>query len=304
MGNKPLVSVIIPCYNHESYILDCLNSIYNCSYTNLELIVIDDGSKDSSYEIAANWISNNSERFKRTYLHKQSNFGICRTMNLLISFTQGEYIFAIASDDRVTKNGIVESYLALEKSSKDILITDISLIDENGLLVSNSAFNYFSRPVNQYNWSWLFYTDLIVNWNPPFQHYMIKKDYYIKYGTYNENLSFEDRDFILNAILNKKLTYCKCIAKEYRIRLSNRLTPGLNQNNLQAEFQAITKRYSNKFNGYLKILLIILSLANEKNIKIIGLINKIFAKTALNIIRYFVKIIYYVSNYNAKTNSK
>ena len=50
MNDQPLVSVVIPCYNHEQFVQDCIQSVIDQTYQNIELIIIDDGSKDNSVE--------------------------------------------------------------------------------------------------------------------------------------------------------------------------------------------------------------------------------------------------------------
>lgn len=99
MTNKPLISVIVPVYNTEKYIKDCLNSILTQTYTNLEVIVIDDGSKDKSEEIIQEYIAKDN----RVKYFKQENSGLSATRNKGMDIAQGEFISFIDSDDAINK---------------------------------------------------------------------------------------------------------------------------------------------------------------------------------------------------------
>jgi alpha-1,3-rhamnosyltransferase len=95
MENLPLVSVIIPCYNHEQYVEECILSVINQSYKNIQLVVIDDGSKDKSLEIIQRLSAEHGFMFKA-----QTNIGLSRTLNTAIkNYCIGKYISIVASDD-------------------------------------------------------------------------------------------------------------------------------------------------------------------------------------------------------------
>jgi glycosyltransferase involved in cell wall biosynthesis len=95
MNNTPLVSVIVPCFNHESYILSCIESIVNQTFKSFELIVIDDGSKDGSPEI----LKELQAKYNFT-LVLQENIGVSSTLNkALKEFAKGKYVSICASDD-------------------------------------------------------------------------------------------------------------------------------------------------------------------------------------------------------------
>lgn len=97
MFNKanPLVSIIVPSYNHEKYIVECIESIFNQTYKNFELIVIDDGSKDNSKKV----LENLKSKYEFTLVF-QNNKGISATLNRGIKeFSRGKYITFCASDD-------------------------------------------------------------------------------------------------------------------------------------------------------------------------------------------------------------
>ncbi|GAB2912859.1 glycosyltransferase family 2 protein [Paralcaligenes ginsengisoli] len=91
----PLVSVVIPCYNHAQFIEAAIKSVLAQTYENIQLIVIDDGSIDDSLQII-----NQIAREHSICVVEQTNQGICKTLNRAIKeFSHGEYIALLASDD-------------------------------------------------------------------------------------------------------------------------------------------------------------------------------------------------------------
>ena len=100
---EPLVSVLIPCYNCESYIIDCINSVIEQSYQNIEILVCDDGSTDDSY----NKVIKLAQTDKRIKVFKNEvNSGKVKTINRLILESKGHYISFLDSDDFVTQHKI------------------------------------------------------------------------------------------------------------------------------------------------------------------------------------------------------
>ncbi|MDU0356373.1 glycosyltransferase family A protein [Paraglaciecola aquimarina] len=96
---KDLITVIIPVYNHENYVQHTINSIIQQTYSNIELIVINDGSRDKSNEMIKDIADKCTERFTHfTHIDKK-NEGIIKTLNVGINMAQGKYLYIIASDD-------------------------------------------------------------------------------------------------------------------------------------------------------------------------------------------------------------
>lgn len=95
----PLVSVVIPCYNHQNYVEECISSIINQGYRNIELIIIDDGSSDDSVRIIQKLRPECQDRFIRFEFIARSNQGLCATLNQAIEWCEGKYFSAVASDD-------------------------------------------------------------------------------------------------------------------------------------------------------------------------------------------------------------
>lgn len=98
--NTPLISIVVPVYNVEEYLNKCLNSIVNQTYHNIEIILIDDGSKDNCGEICDEYASKDS---RIVVVHK-INEGIASARNMGIEIASGDYITFVDSDDWVDEN--------------------------------------------------------------------------------------------------------------------------------------------------------------------------------------------------------
>ena len=94
--NKSLVSVLLPVLNGEKYIQKAVFSILNQSYKELELLIIDDGSTDNSYQMCMK-ISDHDKRVK--VFKNQNNLGLTKSLNLLINESSGKYLARQDSDD-------------------------------------------------------------------------------------------------------------------------------------------------------------------------------------------------------------
>lgn len=111
--NNYLISIIVPMYNVESYLPECLDSILNQSYTNIEVILINDGSPDNSCKIALDY----SNRDQRIIVFDRTNEGVSSARNFGLSKVTGDYVIFVDSDD-VLLPDFVEYMLMLATSSK------------------------------------------------------------------------------------------------------------------------------------------------------------------------------------------
>ena len=102
--SQPLVSVVIPCYNHDKFVQDSIQSVIDQTYENIELIIIDDGSKDSSVKKIKEMVDVCKERFVRFEFRSRPNKGLSSTLNEALVWCEGEYFSAIASDDVMLAN--------------------------------------------------------------------------------------------------------------------------------------------------------------------------------------------------------
>lgn len=131
-SNQPLVSVVIPCYNHEQFVQDCIQSVIDQTYQNIELIIIDDGSKDGSVEKIKEMIPACQERFVRFEFRHRPNKGLSATLNEALEWCEGKYFSALASDDIVLKNKIDIQTKYMEENPKTTAVFgSANYIDEN-----------------------------------------------------------------------------------------------------------------------------------------------------------------------------
>ena len=114
MNKNPLISILIPMYNAEATISRCLSSICSQEPMIFEIIVIDDGSTDSGYDIAKSY----AEQYSFIYLYQQKNEGVSRTRQNLIHYANGKYIMFCDADDYFEPNAIKTVY-KLFQDTKD-----------------------------------------------------------------------------------------------------------------------------------------------------------------------------------------
>ncbi len=121
MDTDDLVSVIIPAYNHERYVADCIRSIIAQTYHNIELLVIDDGSTDKTFAKLQDLKQECEERFFRVVMKTRENLGRRATDNELIDLAQGKYLYLIASDDMAKPQAVERLYSFLSENPDYVL---------------------------------------------------------------------------------------------------------------------------------------------------------------------------------------
>lgn len=124
MNNHPQISVIVPVYNAEKYLKQCIDSILSQDFTDFELLLIDDGSKDSSGSICDKY----EQKDKRIKVFHKKNGGVSSARNLGIDKAQGEYITFIDSDDYINPY-----YIATLMScpTADLVVIGCKMLDKN-----------------------------------------------------------------------------------------------------------------------------------------------------------------------------
>lgn len=118
MNNDTRVSIIVPVYNVEKYLVRCIESLINQTFKNIEIILINDGSTDNSLNI----INEYKKKDRRIKLIDNKNNGVSCSRNIGIKQSKGNYIMFVDSDDWIDKNTIEDMYNLLEKNGCDLVM--------------------------------------------------------------------------------------------------------------------------------------------------------------------------------------
>lgn len=125
------VSIIMGIYNNEKTLEDSVDSIINQTYSNWELIMCDDGSKDSTYQIAKNYGKMYPDKI--TVLRNEENLRLAATLNKCLEYVTGEYIARMDADDICINNRLEKQVEFLDKNSKyDLVGSNLIPFDEQG----------------------------------------------------------------------------------------------------------------------------------------------------------------------------
>lgn len=130
---EPKISVIVPVYNSEQYLNKCLDSIINQSYNNLEIIIVNDGSTDSSLHICQKYERNDS----RIIVINKPNEGVSMARNAGLKIATGEYIGFVDSDDTITITMYEQLYTNMIKHRADISVCSFAFCYKNSPVVKN-----------------------------------------------------------------------------------------------------------------------------------------------------------------------
>lgn len=116
---KPLVTLIVPVYNGERYLAECIESILNQDYKKVELILVNDGSTDHSAEILEKY----SSRDDRVFVLQQKNSGVSTARNLALHHSHGEYICFVDQDDYIASDYVSYFYKLIIETGAEIALT-------------------------------------------------------------------------------------------------------------------------------------------------------------------------------------
>ncbi len=142
VDSNPMVSVVIPSYNHRSYIQKCLDSVLEQSYRNFEIVIVDDGSTDGSAEFLKEFTSNFDVP---VHLILQANQGAHAALNLGIEKAKGEYISILNSDDFYQFDRVEKLLRYCQEKDAKIVFSRVNHIDDTGgvALQGNYRQSYF-----------------------------------------------------------------------------------------------------------------------------------------------------------------
>lgn len=214
---SPLVSVIIPSYNHAQYILTCLNSIIADDYPNKEIIVLDDGSTDKSVDTIKQWYETQKDTIKYPFkLVYRENRGLTKTLNELVASSNGEYVCPIASDDYLLPGSIRERVVYLEANpTKKAVFGDYVVVDGNGERLFDSGIERKGRKKFLHKDN-LIASEMTFYWCLSGPVLIVKREVYDSIRGYDERLVVEDWDFYLQLCAKGWLGFINLPVGAYR----------------------------------------------------------------------------------------
>lgn len=184
---NPLVTIIAICYNHENFISECLQSVVNQTYSPIELIIVDDCSKDQSREKILEFYTNNS--YCR-YIFNPNNIGNCKSFNQAFKISKGKYIIDLSTDDVLLPTRIEEQVSLMECSGKvGVVFSDANFINKESKQIGNFKKNLILPIGNVYK-------EVLAGccYTMPVSA-MMRRTILEQLNGYDTELSYEDFDF-------------------------------------------------------------------------------------------------------------
>ena len=209
-----LVTVVIPCYNHAEYIQKSIRSVINQTYLNIELIIVDDGSKDNSVAKIEEMIGECEKRFNFFKFIKRENKGLSVTLNQGLSLARGEFFCTLASDDIMLPEKTEKQIEIMNKNnSVTAVFTAHQYIDNEGQIISEKKSHY-----REFSFDEIFFHQHDI----PASSQMIRLKKLKDIGGYNEKTKVEDWDLWLRLTKNgDKLVYIPDVLVGYRTHETN-----------------------------------------------------------------------------------
>ena len=195
---KPFVSIIVPVYNTEEYLEECLNCLVNQTLENIEIICINDATEDNSMEIVHNFAKNDN---RIRIIENEENKGLSATRNIGMDAVSGEYTVFFDSDDAIEKTAFEKLYNEAKEHEQDVIVYNFKRFNDQGvewfeILQKKSNISEYIEKTDILKNSELIYTTTA--WNK-----FIKTDYLKKINLkFIENILFEDIPFITKLFCN------------------------------------------------------------------------------------------------------
>lgn len=195
---QPLVSVVCLCYNHKQFLEEAILSVISQTYSEIEIIIVDDFSSDKSRE----GIVALQDQYQSLQIILQTeNKGNCKSFNEGLVLAKGKYVIDFATDDVMLPNRVEEQVNYFETLSNDygVIYSNSEFIDSQGKFLGL----YSDEKLPQGN----VFSDVLSRHIYEPSSMMVKTDFFKEIGGYNEALAYEDFDFVLRTSRQKKVGY-------------------------------------------------------------------------------------------------
>lgn len=198
---SPLVTVVCLCYNQERFVREAIQSVVDQTYPNIELLIVDDASKDGSVRAIQECIKGlPNVRF----FSLPKNVGNCKAFNHALKYAEGEYVIDLAADDVLMPERIEKGAIELSASGKKFCanFTDAIFINKRGeeLYLHSDKFPHATMPEGDV------YSEIVRRFFILSATLMFRADVLKDLGGYDETLAYEDFDIMIRT--SRKYLYC------------------------------------------------------------------------------------------------
>lgn len=211
--NDPKVSVICLCHNQSDFVRDAIVSVFQQDHSNVELIVVDDGSTDGSPEVISDVLDGENISF----ISIPNQIGNCAAFNKGFHQSSGQYIIDLAADDILLPTRISEGLKAFDRDDIGVNFCDAELIDKDNRVLGTHFKRDESGLLIENVLDGDVYKTLIERFYISAPTMMIKREVLEELNGYDENLTYEDFDFWIRSSRNWKYRYTNEILVKKRL---------------------------------------------------------------------------------------
>ena len=300
-----LISIIVPVYGVEAYIVECIESLINQSYKNIEILLIDDQSPDKCPEICEKY----AEIDKRIKVIHKENGGAGSARNVGLRNYRGEYVCFVDGDDYVDENYIQVLYDAISKNNADIAVIDYEYlyknkVEKNDLPIQNEKLSnteYLKQFLTRWN------TGMMTN--KLFKRSILKNIFFV------EGRRIDDEFFTYQAVMNSKFIVQKQdVLYIYRMRASSVMNTGdkhyeemLNDriDYFTQRYKEVTSKYPQLKKEYLENYMDnLIQLKKKKNYACMNTIMRLcYLENLMEILQAGEKVVFVTKKINFVSNS-
>ena len=212
----PQVTVICTCYNQSRFVVEAIRSVLDQTHHNIQLILIDNGSTDDSWQVINNFLEANKNF---TFLNLPQNIGLCRAFNLGLAQATGKYVIDLAADDVMYIQKIEKQVIEFEILSDEyaVVFSNAQYIDEQGQPTEyHYAVDAQNRVVEKVPDGWVF-EEVLKRYFICTPTMMMRRDVLERIGGYDESLAYEDFDFWVRTTREYKYRYLDAVLTQKRV---------------------------------------------------------------------------------------
>ncbi len=226
-----MVTLYVTCYNQAAYVEETLDNVLKQTFTDTELIILDDHSVDGSQDIIRKWIDKN--QVNATFIAHSQNQGLCRSLNEIIEISSGKYIAGIAGDDFwIPQKTEIQVDLLEKHPLASMTFGNASMIDEtgndiNGFVIqkyaNDSTCHDIGASLTPNTETWKHHKEVKLNVHLLYHNFipalatMCRRDAIRKVGLYDTTLILEDWDMWVRLAQTSSFIYCDAILGQYRV---------------------------------------------------------------------------------------